>query len=269
MARAKPCSPKLSKSLLSPRIQECAELMKTGLSTREIAVRMGVSLLTVATYSKRIYATLKLKGRAELQAMAAPGSELERLRRELVDVRKDRDRVTGMYRELSDTRGAILTRNIELEEALNLFKTGILKIRAMPADDDAEIFKGIVDRETDISRLEALREAFAKVLQDAREAGAILGQGLAEQLALLATPTAARELAEAKEDAARVNCLYDVVIKALRRSQADLAALQSECLTLASEFENCSPRTSSEALRKVVEASKVQARHKDAEPAPE
>lgn len=247
--------------------------MKIGLSTRQIATRMGVSLLTVATYSKRIYATLKLKGRAELQAMAAPGSELERLRRELADVRKGRDRVTGMYRELSDTRGAILTRNIELEEALNLFKTGILKIRAMPADDDVEkleeIFRGVVDRETGVFRLEALREAFAKALQDAREAGAILGQGLAEQLALLATPTAARELAEAKEDAARVNCLYDVVIKALRRSQADLAALQSECLTLASEFENCSPRTSSEALRKVVEASKVQARHKDAEPVSE
>lgn len=250
--------------------------MKIGLSTRQIATRMGVSLLTVATYSKRIYATLKLKGRAELQAMAAPGSELERLRRELADVRKDRDRVTGMYRELSDTRGAILTRNIELEEALNLFKTGILKIRAMPADDDAEkleeIFKGIVDRETGVFRLEALREAFAKAMKGARMVGLSTSEKLGEQLALLTSPCAARELAEAKEDAARVQRLYDVAIEALHRSQADLTALQSECLTLAEEAESSGVLPVEDfgvELHSLVEASKARARHEDAEPAPE
>jgi DNA-binding CsgD family transcriptional regulator len=51
---------------LSPRERQVAALLASGQTRPEIAAALGVSLNTVATIGKRIYAKLGVKRRAEL-----------------------------------------------------------------------------------------------------------------------------------------------------------------------------------------------------------
>lgn len=263
-----PKNPKPAKPLLPRRQKECAELMRAGLSTREIAARMGLSPLTIATYSKRIYAALKLKGRAELQALPMSDGELDKLRAELAAVRADRDRIRSMYDGLDGARESIVVRNVELEAGLTTLQTGIREILAMPEDDDREKFDKIFAH-LPSDGLDT-RAAFVEAMKGARMVGLSTSQKLAEQLALLTSPCAARELAEAKEDAARVNRLYGVAIDALCRTRADLVALQNELLKLAADWESSAPGgagwVSQQTLRALAEGSQARARHDGAGP---
>lgn len=263
-----PKNPKPTKPLLSPRMKECAELMRAGYPTRSIAMRMGLSPATVATYSKRIYAALKIKSRAELQALPMGDAELDKLRKELAAVRKDRDRIRSMYDGLDGARESIVVRNVELEAGLVTLQTGIREILVMPEDDDREKFDKIFDGGPGarFGSAEA-REAFVSSMARARMLGLSTSEKLAEQLALLTSPCAARELAEAKEDATRVNRLYDTAIDALCRTRADLVALQNECLELADGSGAC-PGSAGSDLRLLVEGSQARARHDEAVPAP-
>lgn len=248
------------KPLLTPRMKECAELMRAGLKTRDIAQRMALSVATVSTYSKRIYAALGLRSRAELQALPMGDGELDKLRSELAAVRKDRDRIKGMYEGLSVDRKDIVTRNIELESAVNLLKCGITEVQALPADDDRETFDKIFGPGATWADGADAREAFVEAMQAARSEGLTRGQGLVDQLALLLSPTDAAELTKAKEDAARVNRLYDTAVDALCRTRADLVALQNELLKLADAWEGSGVVTQ-QAVRAMAEASQVRARH--------
>lgn len=259
-----PKNPKPTKPLLSPRMKECAELMRAGYPTRSIAMRMGLSPATVATYSKRIYAALKIKSRAELQALPMGDAELDKLRKELAAVRKDRDRIRGMYDGLDVARESIVVRAFELEAGLVTLQAGIREILAMPEDDDREKFDKIFEGGPGarFGSAEA-REAFVEAMKGARMVGLSTSQKLAEQLALLTSPCAARELAEAKEDAARVNRLYDTAIAALCRTRADLVALQNECLELTDGSGAC-PGSAGSDLRLLVEGSQARARHDEA-----
>lgn len=60
---------------LSPRERQVAEALAVGMSRPVVAVRLGVSANTVATLSRRVYAKLGIRSRAELaRALAAhPG----------------------------------------------------------------------------------------------------------------------------------------------------------------------------------------------------
>lgn len=57
---------------LSPRERQVAEALAIGMSRPEVAMRLGVSANTVATLSRRIYAKLGIRSRAELARTLVP-----------------------------------------------------------------------------------------------------------------------------------------------------------------------------------------------------
>jgi len=59
---------------LSRRERDVAELAVTGLSSREIAARLGVSVRTVDNLLQRAYQKLGVRGRSELAARLSAGT---------------------------------------------------------------------------------------------------------------------------------------------------------------------------------------------------
>ncbi len=59
---------------LSPREREVAELTALGMSSRDVAERLYVSVRTVENHLHRVYAKLGLGGRGELAAALSAGT---------------------------------------------------------------------------------------------------------------------------------------------------------------------------------------------------
>jgi DNA-binding CsgD family transcriptional regulator len=64
------------RAALTTREQEVAEWVSTGLSTKEIAQRLGISVHTARHHTERVFAKLGVRSRAALASMIVAGGEL-------------------------------------------------------------------------------------------------------------------------------------------------------------------------------------------------
>ncbi|MBF9220184.1 response regulator transcription factor [Hymenobacter ruricola] len=72
LAHFKP-TPSVQADLLSEREREVVQAVVDGLSDKQVAARLHLSVETVRTYTKRIYKKLQVSGRTELMSRSARG----------------------------------------------------------------------------------------------------------------------------------------------------------------------------------------------------
>jgi DNA-binding NarL/FixJ family response regulator len=72
LAHFKP-TPSVQADLLSEREREVVQAVVDGLSDKQVAARLDLSVETVRTYAKRIYKKLQVSGRTELMSRSARG----------------------------------------------------------------------------------------------------------------------------------------------------------------------------------------------------